>query len=543
MRVNILNEARNLNEKRSVSGVMNPSEDIGTLLTLLYDKYGFDNCYVSFRDSLHVGKINPNNGYNTPTGLYTYNLSHYISKPLFDLEEFRNKFPFASQRPYAQFLVVKDDAVILNSKTPSRQLDTYVDEIGQLYKTNDNIMGLCNNWVNGTYQSYYGKSHHVTHKLWLFIFDVAAYIKGSKINVFSSLCRKIGIDGFDDDECVGWIHPNEKCQTVFFKAGLLMGRSKNPKIADYLKKYISSMGTNSFVTVLNWANDPKMVKDIMGVKWGELVPTLTGDYLTNALTPRKAENKWEITQLLLQSKDFTNTLSDGSAARIMKGQDNPKEIFRRLLDFESVRAFINKGHLYQLLSYGDIRDVVIDGILADDRITAGTELCWTIVENSVKPSEVLAKLPSEFIDSLTATDSLAYNFSDYVADMRNPDDFFLAVGDRVFSHWDKQGKFKVAEIIGNCRWKDAGRMYKHVLGKDYIVNTMDEDILHSMLYRTKDRDSLNDVILGNRRLVDSLSDDSIKTMMKFSSEPGYIVRTLKTMGKGLKGNTDVTTVD
>jgi len=539
-----------------------------------------------------VGKINPNNGYNTPTGLYTYKLSNYISKPLFDLEEFKKKFPFASQRPYAQFLVVKDDAVILNSKTPSRQLDTYVDEIGQLYKTNDNIMGLCNNWVNGTYQSYYGKSHHVTHKLWLFIFDVAAYIKGSKINVFSSLCRKIGIDGFDDDECVGWIHPNEKCQTVFFKAGLfkdqyeiemeymgdyypsgedpnnrelsddkilellsrgkfniiekfdmLMGRSKNPKIADYLKKYISGMATESFVKILTNADDPKSIKGVMGAKWGELVPTLTGSYLTDVLNPRKAENKGEITQLLLQSKDFTDALSDSSVARIMKGQEHPKELFSKLLDFESVRYFINKGNLYQLLSSGSHRDVIIDGILGDDRVTAGSELCWAIVENSYKPSEVLDKLPPEFINSLPTNESLAYNFSDYVSNIKNPDDFFLAVGDRIFSNWDKQGKFKVAEIISDCTWYDAGKMFKHFLSKDYVVNTMDENILHGMLYRTKDRDSLNDVILGNRRLVDSLSDDSIKTMMKFSSEPGYIVRTLKTMGKGLKGNTDVTTVD
>jgi len=125
-RVNALCEARYLAERRSVSGVMNPNEDIGTLLTLLHDKYGFENCYVSFRDTLHVGKINPNNGYNTPTGLYTYKLSNYIKNPIFDLEAFKAKFPFAAQRPYAQFLVLKGGAVILDSETDHSQLTHYV---------------------------------------------------------------------------------------------------------------------------------------------------------------------------------------------------------------------------------------------------------------------------------------------------------------------------------------------------------------------------------------------------------------------------------
>jgi hypothetical protein len=98
----ILNEVL-LGEKRAVSGVMNPNENLGALLDMLYKKYGFDKVYVSFRHSKHVGKINPRNQYGTPTGLYTYKLSNYLKNPVNNLEEFRRKFPFAADRNYAQF--------------------------------------------------------------------------------------------------------------------------------------------------------------------------------------------------------------------------------------------------------------------------------------------------------------------------------------------------------------------------------------------------------------------------------------------------------
>ena len=291
--VNRLCEARHLYERRSVSGVMNPNEDIGSLLTLLYDKYGFDNVYVSFRGELHVGKINPNNEYDTPTGLYAYKLSNYITKPLYDKNEFRMAFPYVSFNPYAQFLVVKDDAVILNSTTPTEQLNEYVATLRNKYSKSegDSISKLCDKWDSGTY---YGEGTHDTHKFWLLIFDIAGYINGKPQNIFSSICRNLGIDGFDDDNCGGWIHTSEKCQTVFFKSNIfkdqhelllrrgtdgfanskrrrerrdidvelsdddvlellsrgqlsvekdfdeLVSRKDNPKIADYIKKYLTS---------------------------------------------------------------------------------------------------------------------------------------------------------------------------------------------------------------------------------------------------------------------------------------------------------------
>jgi hypothetical protein len=213
-----------LGEKRAVAGVMNPNENLGALLDKLYKDYGYDKVYVSFRDSKHVGKINPNNQYGTPTGLYTYKLSNYITTPVDNLEEFRRKFPFASDRKFAQFLVVNDNIVQLNSSTSKGVLDGYVKKIMSMYPNIDPIQGLCKNWLDGSYQSYYSESKNDTHRFWLFLYDVVSYSKDrssqSKVNMFSSLCRKLGIDSFDDDKCEGWIHPNEKCQTVFLRSNL-----------------------------------------------------------------------------------------------------------------------------------------------------------------------------------------------------------------------------------------------------------------------------------------------------------------------------------
>jgi len=220
----ILNEVL-LGEKRAVSGVMNPNENLGALLDMLYKKHGFDKVYVSFRDSKHVGKINPNNQHGTPTGLYTYKLSSYIKTPIDNLDYFRGAFPWATDRQYAQFLVVKDNIVQLNSSTSKGVLDGYVKKIMGMYPNIDPIQGLCESWLDGSYESYYGESNQInikndTHKFWLFLYDVSAYLGGSKNNIFSSLCRKLGIDSFDDDKCEGWIHNNEKCQTVFLRSNL-----------------------------------------------------------------------------------------------------------------------------------------------------------------------------------------------------------------------------------------------------------------------------------------------------------------------------------
>jgi hypothetical protein len=268
----ILNEVL-LGEKRAVSGVMNPNENLGALLDMLYKNFGFDNVYLSFRSSKHVGKINPNNQYGTPTGLYTYKLSNYIETPVDNLEEFRRKFPFAADRPYAQFLVVNDNIVQLNSSTPKGVLDGYVKRIMNMYPNIDPIQGLCKNWLDGSYQSYYGESKNDTHRFWLFLYDVVAYSKDrssqNKVNMFSSLCRKLGIDSFDDDKCEGWIHPNEKCQTVFLRSNLF----KDEYVLD-----LEKIGSKSSAVDMKGSSEDKL-KWLLGLSRDKVIELISRNVL------------------------------------------------------------------------------------------------------------------------------------------------------------------------------------------------------------------------------------------------------------------------
>lgn len=296
-------------EKRAVSDIISKEENIGELLEFLKEKYNYDDVYVSFRDSQHVTKINPNNEFNTPTGLYTYKLSKYTYNPIYDIDEFGKLFPYASERKYIFFYVLKDNANILNSKTSDNILDDYVEKIKRKFNTNKQIKQLCDNWSDDTYQSYYSKSIHNTHKFWLFIYDVLpyAYKDGNKKNRFSMLCRELNIDGFDDDTCYGWIHPSEKCQTVFFRSNIFKNQftikrneifnvgdykeytekefinlinknkldrydisenpdkylalfiSKNPKIIRYVKSYLKTLSNEKITEMLSKSSIPDKI--------------------------------------------------------------------------------------------------------------------------------------------------------------------------------------------------------------------------------------------------------------------------------------------
>lgn len=244
-----------IHEKRSVEGVITKDENIGELLDHIYYKYGFESTYVSFRDKEYVTKINPKNKFNTPTGLYTYKLSEYITTPVYNITNFTKKFPFGSDRDRLYFYILKDDANILNGDTNKSLLDGYVKQIQQKYKDNNEINSLCERWLSDDYESYYSKAEHYTHKFWMFIYDVLAYIYNNKSKIkdgFSKLCRELGIDGFDDDDCSGWIHPSERCQTVFFRSNLFKDEFilKNEGYGD-TKFDITKLSDNEIIKLIN----------------------------------------------------------------------------------------------------------------------------------------------------------------------------------------------------------------------------------------------------------------------------------------------------
>ena len=149
-----------LKEARSIEGNISKDENIGELLTHIYNKYGFKNTFVSFRDTQHVTKINPDNMYNTPTGLYTYNLSNYIDGPMGSMEDFTSKFPWATDRRFMQFLVINDSVNLLDSNYDKSKLDGYVKQIQKKFGNIDPVNGLCERWLKGEYESYYGKANH-----------------------------------------------------------------------------------------------------------------------------------------------------------------------------------------------------------------------------------------------------------------------------------------------------------------------------------------------------------------------------------------------
>jgi len=348
-----------LEEARSIEGNISKEENLGELLTHIYDNYGFNNVFVSFRDSQHVGKINPSNRFNTPTGLYTYNLINFINEPTSNLRAFRNIFPFASHRKYIQFLIIKDGLNLLDSNYDKSKLDGYVNQIQSKFGNIGPVNGLCERWLKGEYESYYSGAKHPTHRFWLFIFDAVPYIypNGKKNNSFSIICRALGIDGFHDDKCEGWIHPSEECQTVFFKSNLfkdefmlssVQSKMKEPtkvsytenqvikmisqhklnpikdfdklipylgnsKIKNYIKNYISN--ESDVRGLLEYSNEPEKVLDFLGNKGVELITKLNvSDLIEIIMYSHKPER---LSVALLSNSKITDRLSNKAIASVI----------------------------------------------------------------------------------------------------------------------------------------------------------------------------------------------------------------------------------
>jgi hypothetical protein len=180
---------------------------------------------------MDTSKINIKNKYNTPTGIYTYKVSRFFTKKEnWELDDFYgNKlmFPFASGAPFLHFYVLKDDVNILSKLTDKSVFDDYVLNIKQIFKGNKEIEAKCNGWITGD-EKYLYTDKSVCYYFWLFIYkhilggsrseEHDGLIGNTNIR-FTNLCNKLGIDGFNDNG-EGFIHINEKRQTVFFKPSL-----------------------------------------------------------------------------------------------------------------------------------------------------------------------------------------------------------------------------------------------------------------------------------------------------------------------------------
>lgn len=197
----------------------NVDENFDEFFNRMIQKAPIKDVFVSFRDTTHVTDVNPVNAYNTPTGFYTYPLVAFGIPDNPNEVEFRRKFPFANDKEYINFFMLKNHDGILTSGTDKTTLDEYVKKIKKLYNGVGEIEKLCDSFIDGSYSSDYKKSPvHDTHLLWLLLYDITKDMqKKSKQNRINLICRKIGVNGFIDYEGHGFIHPAEPNQAIFFK--------------------------------------------------------------------------------------------------------------------------------------------------------------------------------------------------------------------------------------------------------------------------------------------------------------------------------------
>ena len=243
-----------LNEKRSHPET-NKDLTFNQYLNKLLSTYNIDDIFVSFRKSVNVTDVNPNNGYETPTGVYTYPLLSFKDKidPNIDEDEFRRLFPFQNNLEYIFFYVVQNKDGLIENSTPKNILDEYVKKIKSLYTYITPISNLCDLFLNGEYESPHITRKNDAHSFWLFLYSVVPYISNSnnKQTAINTLCNKIGVVGFADYNGDGYIHQAEPHQAVFFKIKSIAKiyyysrKKKNIKsLIEYLKKISGKKITN-----------------------------------------------------------------------------------------------------------------------------------------------------------------------------------------------------------------------------------------------------------------------------------------------------------
>ena len=239
-----------LDEKRSHPDT-NVDQSFNEFFHNLTSKYDSKDIFVSFRDTQNVTDINPKNQFNTPTGFYCYPLSSYDYDESMSEYEFRGLFPYASDRKYMQFIILKTHDGLLYRETSKATLDEYVQKIKILYENINPVVGLCDNFLNNKFFSTYipkNNIKHDTHLFWLFLYEIAPYImRKRKETAISLICTKVGINGFIDYNGDWYIHPSEPKQAVFFKVKNIANiyTFKSPKVnSEYFKKNIDKMKLN-----------------------------------------------------------------------------------------------------------------------------------------------------------------------------------------------------------------------------------------------------------------------------------------------------------
>lgn len=191
----------------------------------------FKNLFVSFTDLPKLG-INPQSHYNTPIGIYAYPAEYVIDKTTQYGEKTSTltmqSLPFAGGKPWANIFRARVGANIINLKRLSEaEYNNYCERLIDLltkipskFKGTTEVLDRQNAEVvvlNLMEDSigFARVSSSYGGRLWYITYIISGNIPGNKSVVWTSLFRRIGIDGFVDPD-TEVIHPSEPTQAVFF---------------------------------------------------------------------------------------------------------------------------------------------------------------------------------------------------------------------------------------------------------------------------------------------------------------------------------------
>ena len=220
-----------IDEKRAVEHYY---EDSFKTLVGFLTKFGYDNTYASFRQTINTGFINRKNNYDTPTGFYMYPLKSYKEKiaSVTSMKQFMQIFPFTPDSLFAFIFTLENTQNILFSSNPDiARINEYVKQIKKKYSKKPSIKTLCEMYFNieDTYKSRISNENTYKNefqKFWLFIYEIAFELRNPENEydsnayfvkypaVYTKICLELNIDGFIDDGCLGIIFPNEPCQEI-----------------------------------------------------------------------------------------------------------------------------------------------------------------------------------------------------------------------------------------------------------------------------------------------------------------------------------------
>jgi len=186
---------------------------------------GHKNLFVSFTGLEKLG-INPRSDYNTPLGIYAYPADYVIKTT--GSKFGMNDLPFAGDQPWANIFRVEKGTVLNNLKRLSEaEYNNYCERLIDLltkipskFKGTTEVLDRQNAEVvvlNLMEDSigFARVSSSYGGRLWYITYIISGNIPGNKPVVWTSLFRRIGIDGFVDPD-TEIIHPSEPTQAVFF---------------------------------------------------------------------------------------------------------------------------------------------------------------------------------------------------------------------------------------------------------------------------------------------------------------------------------------